>query len=224
MLNDLRKKANEEFKTADTKLNRNSFVGKYIEENFEEEMKRGLVQKEDMADMIREAVQFTQWEYFATSMPLHYRSNAAKGAMVFQSWIQNYYGSHLWEAGIRMKHGRDSSGRVLEPYGRVLALRGMGVMLAAGRTLETMFKINIVRFLVMPTPRGAPPAIEFFSGLYSAAFGDDDYERKSGWKRAWDSLKLFVPGRMAAKDAMKVREQQSLKPLLFYEQKEKKEN
>jgi len=185
------------------------------------EMERGLVKKEDMEDMIHDAVRLTQWEYLPTSMPLHYRSDAAKAAMLFQSWVQNYYGGHVVEMAYRMKHGRDTSGRVLEPRGRAQALKGLGGILAAGKAMEAMLGISILKFVLFPhddeTPPESIPAFQVVDGVYKAAFSDDEYERKKSISNASSVLELLIPGKQAYNDVRKLYEQQDLKSFLFYD-------
>jgi hypothetical protein len=196
-------------------------VGKYIEENSEEEMQRSLVKEGDMESLVHDAVRMTQWEYLPHSMPLHFRGSGAKMGMQFTSWIQNYYSNHLYEMGYRMLHGRDTSGHVLTKMERTRALRGLGITAAVGKYMEVLFGIKILEFLVFPEPRGAPPAMEFFTGLYGALFEDDEYKRKTAWGRAKSAAALWIPGYHLYRDLAKAQKEQSLKPALFYEERKK---
>ena len=225
VVGDLRKEAESVYESLDSKkkkkLKKQKFIGDYVAEGFNAAMKKGLVTKEDMMPMIRDAVRFTQWEYLPTSMPLHYRSDTAKAAMLFQSWIQNYYGNHLYEAGHRLFTGKDTSGRVLSKSERTRALRGMGIMLGAGKAMEALLGVSILKFLLFPhseeTPPSNAPMFQAVDGLYQAVFAKNERERKAGLEKAKRVFQIAIPGSGLYRDIQKAKEQQSLKPMLFYE-------
>jgi hypothetical protein len=98
----------------------------FIKQNREEILNNLLVDETDLMPMVREAIQLTQWEYLAQSMPWWYHSVSQKTATTLGSWQMNYYGAHMREVVHRMLTGRASSGKVLYP-GRSPETAGVGV-------------------------------------------------------------------------------------------------
>ena len=163
-----------------------------------------LTQPGDMMGDIREAIRRTQWEYMSISMPVAYRGEFAKASLVFQSWWMNYFFNHMREAINQTMTGRNSKGRALTPYGRLRAAKGTGSIVAIGKIAQTLFGIQMLKYLFLPAPGYLPPIPEFVVGVTQFIGADDDKERKQALKRIKRSLSILIPYRAAWRDLNKL--------------------
>ena len=180
-----------------------------------------LTQESDMMWNIREAVRRTQWEYFSISMPVVYRSQFNRGMGIFQSWWMNYFFNHSREMINQTLTGRNSLGRLLTPGGRLRAAKGLGTIVAIGKTAKTLFGIEMLKYLIIPFPGYLPPIPELIAGIITFMAADDDKERKRAWKRIKYGLKFWIPFSAFARDLNKLLSgEYSIADFIFYRPKE----
>lgn len=171
-------------------------IQEYFEKNFPKKLNSLLVKEEDMLPMIRDAMRLSQFEYFSTSMPWVFRSDAARAGLSLQSWWMSFYGSHMREGLHRVMTGRESSGRVLWPGQRYQFLKGWGMMYALGRTVESLFGVQMIaNILPRPGTRQSPIA-ETLTGAVDMVYGkvsNDDAVYQEGLKKFTHGATIMIP-------------------------------
>ena len=121
------------------------------------------------------------------------------------------------------KRGDGTGGRLLAPYARLRAVKGLGSLTALARTAKVAFGLKMFSSLVFPGPTGWPPALAFLIGVGQGLLGDTEKQRKKGWREAKRSLEIVMPFRNFMKDFARFMESEfSFFDFLFYT--EKKEN
>jgi len=178
-------------------------------------------QESDMLWNIRESVRRTQWEYMSISMPTFFRGEFNRAMGIFQSWWMNYFFNHSREAINQIITGRNSLGRLLTPYGRLRALKGVGTIQAIGRTAEQLFGIAMLKYLFIPVPGYLPPIPELIAGILQYFAADNDKERKRAATRIKYGLKFWVPFSAFMRDANRLLSgEYDLGDFLFYRPRE----
>ncbi len=179
-------------------------------------------QKNDMMWNIREAVRRTQWEYFSISMPTFYRSQFNRAMGQFQSWWMNYFFNHGREMINQIVTGRNSLGRLLTPYGRLRALKGMGTIQAIARTTESILGIEMLKYLFIPLPGYLPPIPALIAGILQYFAASDDRQKKVAMKKIKRGLKFWIPFSAFARDFNKmISGEFSISDFLLYKKPEK---
>ena len=180
-------------------------------------------QKGDMLWNIREAVRRTQWEYFSISMPTFYRSQFNRAMGQFQSWWMNYFFNHGREMINQTVTGRNSLGRLLTPYGRLRALKGIGTIQAIARTTETILGIEMLKYLFVPLPGYLPPIPALVTGILQYFAATDDKQKKIALKKVKRGLKFWIPFSSFARDFNKmISGEFNISDFLLYKKPEKK--
>jgi len=179
-------------------------------------------QKSDMMWNIREAVRRTQWEYFSISMPTFYRGQFNRAMGQFQSWWMNYFFNHGREMINQIVTGRNSLGRLLTPYGRLRALKGMGTIQAIARTTESILGIEMLKYLFIPLPGYLPPIPALIAGILQYFAASDDRQKKTAMKKIKRGLKFWIPFSSFARDFNKmISGEFSISDFLLYKKPEK---
>ena len=182
-----------------------------------------LTQKEDMLWNIREAVRRTQWEYFSISMPAFYRGELKKALGQFQSWWMNYFFNHSREMINQSLTGRNSLGRLLTPYGRLRALKGMGTIQAIARTAETLFGVEMLKYLFVPLPGYLPPIPALIVGILQYFTADRESDKKKALRNIKRGLKFWIPFSAFGRDLNRLLSgEYSISDFLFYKKPEEK--
>jgi len=182
-----------------------------------------LTQEEDMLWNIREAVRRTQWEYFSISMPSFYRGEFKKALGQFQSWWMNYFFNHSREMINQSLTGRNSLGRLLTPYGRLRAMKGMGTIQAIARTAESLFGIEMLKYLFVPWPGYLPPIPALVAGILQYFTADTDKEKRKALRNVKHGLKFWIPFSAFGRDLNKLLSgEYSISDFIFYKKPEKK--
>jgi len=180
-----------------------------------------ITQESDMMWNIREAVRRTQWEYMSISMPTFFRGDFNRGMGIFQSWWMNYFFNHCRECTNQIITGRNSKGRLLTPHARLRAFKGMGTIVAIGRVAETLFGIQMLKYLFMPLPGYLPPIPELIAGIIQYFVADTDKERKRAASRIKYGLKFWIPFSGFMRDANRLLSgEYDISDFLFYKTKE----
>lgn len=182
-----------------------------------------LTRKNDMMWHIREAVRRTQWEYFSISMPAFYRSQFNRAMGMFQSWWMNYFFNHSREMINQSITGRNSLGRLLTPGGRLRAAKGLGTIQAISRVAETLFGVQMLKYLFLPLPGYMPPIPSLIVGLIQFFGADDEKERKTAWRKVKRGLKFWIPFSAFGRDLNKLLSgEYSISDFLLYKTEKKK--
>lgn len=179
-----------------------------------------LTQESDMMWNIREAVRRTQWEYFSISMPAFYRSNFNRAMGQFQSWWMNYFFNHSRECINQSLTGRNSLGRLLTPYGRLRAAKGMGTIVAIGKIMGSVFGLEMLKYLIIPLPSYLPPIPELIAGIIMYFAADTEKEKTKALKRVKYGLKFWIPFSAFGRDFNRLLSgEYSISDFLFYKKK-----
>jgi len=179
-----------------------------------------LTQETDMMWNIREAVRRTQWEYMSISMPVFFRGDFNRAIGIFQSWWMNYFFNHCRECTNQIITGRNSQGRLLTPYGRLRALKGMGTIVAMGRLVEGILGIEMLKYLFMPVPGYLPPIPELIAGIIQYFTADTEQQRKKAASKIKYGLKFWIPFSAFLRDANRLLSgEYDISDFLFYKKK-----
>lgn len=182
-----------------------------------------LTQESDMMWNIREAVRRTQWEYFSISMPALYRSHFNRAMLQFQSWWMNYFFNHSREMINQITTGRNSLGRLLTPYGRLRAVKGMGTIVGISKIMGTVFGLEMLKYLFIPLPSYLPPIPELITGVILYFAADTDREKKEALRRIKYGLKFWVPFSAFGRDLNRLLSgEYSISDFLFYKKRKEK--
>jgi len=179
-----------------TKSERKTFVDEYVKRNMQSKLDELLVTKADMLPMIRDAIRLIEWEYFSTSMPWIHRGNVAKSALVYTSWMQNYFFSHQREMWTRVVTGRDTRGKLMTPAQRLRPVKGLGTLYAIARAGAAVLGTQLVGESIMPSPSAEirlPPVIELLTGAGYYYFSDNEEDQAKGKRMMKHSKELLVP-------------------------------
>lgn len=181
-----------------------------------------LTQESDMMWNMREAVRRTQWEYFSISMPAFYRSNFNRAFGQFQSWWMNYFFNHSRECINQSLTGQNSLGRLLTPYGRLRAAKGMGTIVAIGKIMGSVFGLEMLKYLFIPLPSYLPPIPELIAGIIAYFAADTEREKGKALSRIKYGLKFWIPFSAFGRDLNRLLSgEYSISDFLFYKKKRK---
>jgi len=135
----------------------------------------------------------------------------------------NYFFNHSREMINQITTGRNSLGRQLTPYARLRAVKGIGTIVAIGRAVETMFGIQMLKYLFMPLPGYLPPIPELVAGILQYFAADTDRKKKAALKKVKYGLKFWVPFSAFGRDLNRLLSgEYSIGDFLFYRKREEK--
>lgn len=176
-------------------------------------------------EAIREAefaVMTTQYFYNKIGMPELFRSELGKNLFVLQSWWMHYTMGYWREMLVRMFKGETGYGKKIPASWRAAALRHTVGSLTFIEAMKQTFGLDYSQIALFGAlPSGMSPTGQLLIGMmeYLGSGGDDRARAEAKNKMAL-SLKVFIPGRSAARDASNMING-DFKRALFYPEKVK---
>jgi len=165
----------------------------------------------------------TQYFYNKIGMPEIFRSELGKNVFILQSWWMHYTEGFWREMLVRMFKGETGYGKRLPASWRYAALRHVVSSLTFIEGMKQAFGLdysNIALFGALPS--GASPIGQLVGGLMEyLGSGGDERAKKEAENKMKLSLKAFIPGRAAARDANNMIHGE-FKKALFYPEKNTK--
>jgi hypothetical protein len=184
----------------------------------------GDPKKWTMDDVLKEmdfGANTTQYWYNLMGMPELYRSGALRMAGVLQTWWQNYTMKYWPEMMTRAFTGKTGWGKPIEGVtNRLGALRHIITSLLFVEGFRKSFGLDYSQVALLGAlPSYISPPGQLLTGIYDYLTADTPQSKARASSRIKQSWKAFMPGSLAWRDWTRAWNEESLKSLLFYQER-----